>query len=170
MEQKKWLKTHPKLEWAFYGLLVLVAVLLFLFSGKGEEEKSAPDLTQTSLDDGLESRLESVLSSVAGAGTVRVMVTYEQEEEIVPVYAVEAQNTDTAENRKETPVTLGTGGEEEPMILTVRSACVRGAVIVAEGAKDLSVRNDLLRAAQAVLDIPASKIEVLCMETQKGGS
>mgnify|MGYP006079487435 CR=1 FL=1 len=44
------------------------------------------------------------------------------------------------------------------------SGLVRGAVVVAEGAQDLSVRTDLLRAAQAVLGVPSSKIEVFPME------
>lgn len=171
MELKKWIKEHPKLEWVFYGLLVLIAVLLFIFSSGGGEkaEREATESAQISVSDDIERKLESVLSAIAGAGNVRVMVTYEQEEEIVPVYAVDSQISETTETKKETPVTLGSGNEENPMVLTVKSARVRGAVIVAEGAKDIGVRNDLLRAAQAVLDVPASKIEVLSMETQKGG-
>ena len=39
-----------------------------------------------------------------------------------------------------------------------------GAVIVAEGAGDIAVRLDLIRAAQALLHLPAGDIEVFVLE------
>ena len=166
----KYFKAHPRAEWVFYGVLVLMAVMLFIFSRESPSEEQQPaSAPQAAQAQTLESQLEGVLSAIDGAGRVKVLITYEQEEEIVPVYAVDEQVTDTSETRKETPATVGSGSSEEAMVLTVRAAKVRGAVIVAEGAGDISVRSNLLKAAQAVLDVPASKIEVFSMETQKGG-
>lgn len=43
----------------------------------------------------------------------------------------------------------------------------RGAVIVSRGANDIAVRLQLLRAAQALLQLPAASIEIFPMEETK---
>lgn len=74
---------------------------------------------------GLEARLAAVLSQIAGAGEVQVLVTEED------------------------------GG-------------ICGVLIVADGAQELTVRTELMRAAMTALDVPASSVEVFARNTQKG--
>ncbi len=52
-------------------------------------------------------------------------------------------------------------GEEDGRII--------GALVVAEGAQELSVRTSLMRAAMTALDVPAANVEVFAMQTEQGG-
>ncbi|MDR1570646.1 MAG: hypothetical protein LBS72_09190 [Oscillospiraceae bacterium] len=87
-----------------------------------------PTLTGTDL----ETRLEQILSSIEGAGEVRVMV-YESNE----------QTTDGWLSSTSTKV-------GEPT----------GVVIVADGASDIRVRLELVRAVQTLMGLPASAVNV----------
>lgn len=46
---------------------------------------------------------------------------------------------------------------------------VVGVLVVAEGAQELSVRTELMRAAMTALDVPASSVEVFAMQQTEGG-
>lgn len=166
------LKAHPKLELAFYLVLAGLAVALFLMSGNSgkQETKGETASKPASAESGsLEERLCYALSAIKGVGDVRVLISYDTSEEIVPAMTVDEQQSDSSSSKSEEPVTVGTGSDEQAMVLMVRSATVRGAIIIAQGAEDVSVRMDLLRAAQAILDVPSSKIEVFPMGSGEGG-
>ena len=75
-------------------------------------------LTVELVQDEVETRLARVLSQIAGAGQVEVLVMED-----------------------------GCDG-------------VRGVLIVADGADELTVRTELMRAAMTALDVPASSVEV----------
>ena len=106
------------------------------------------------------------------------MITYETGPEIVT-----AMNTDTNTNRSETvendkeskteqqteskkPATVSGNGGSEPIVITEKQPAVRGVIVVAEGADNISVRMDLQRAVQTVLNVSAANIEVFAL----GGS
>lgn len=74
----------------------------------------------------IEQRLSSVLSQIAGAGQVEVLVTEDAQ-----------------------------GG-------------VLGVLVVADGAQNLSVRTELMRAAMTALDVPASSVEVFARNAEEG--
>jgi len=158
------LKSDKRLELAVYGGLVLLILVLYLSTLLPKEEKNktipdslnAPEHLALSEQD-VERRLEKVLSSIRGAGTVRVMITYESGPELVT-----AMSTDTNSNIAEN-VEAGSGGTT-PIVLTEKQPNVRGVIVVAEGAADIAVRLNLQRAVQTVLSIPASSIEVFELE------
>lgn len=81
----------------------------------------------------LERRLERVLGEIEGAGKVRVMVATEQAQ----------------------PAFLSQEGVSSPR--------ATGAVIVAEGAADVRVKLELIRAVSALLGIPEQSVEVFGM-------
>jgi len=58
------------------------------------------------------------------------------------------------------PATVSGSDGNEPIVLKEIEPVVRGVIVVAEGAADVTVKLDLQRAVRAVLDIPLSKIEV----------
>lgn len=167
-----WLHAHPKAEYGCYALLALLAAVLFFTGSRGAKTQAEmgkaekPAAQELSSEETLEERLQTTLSAIEGAGRVTVLISYASEEEIVPALSVSVQQSEGGtQSRSEQPVTVGGGSEEQPMVLTRRAAVARGALIVAEGAADVSVRMNLQRAAQAVLDLPAAKIEVFSMET-----
>ena len=80
----------------------------------------------TSAVGGVEERLARVLSQIAGAGQVEVLVT-EGEQGVV------------------------------------------GVLVVADGAQELSVRTELMRAAMTALDVPADAVEVFARQGEEAG-
>lgn len=177
------LKSDKKLELAVYGGLVLLILVLYLSTllPKEEKNKTIPDSLNTPehlalSEQDVERRLEKVLSSIRGAGTVRVMITYESGPELVTAMStdtnsniaenVEAGRQSTTEQQTESkrPATVTGSGGTTPIVLTEKQPNVRGVIVVAEGAADIAVRLNLQRAVQTVLSIPASSIEVFELE------
>lgn len=177
------LKSDKKLELAVYGGLVLLILVLYLSTllPKGEKNRTIPDSLNAPehlalSEQDVERRLEKVLSSIRGAGTVRVMITYESGPELVTAMStdtnsniaenVEAGRQSTTEQQTESkrPATVTGSGGTTPIVLTEKQPNVRGVIVVAEGAADIAVRLNLQRAVQTVLSIPASSIEVFELE------
>ena len=177
------LKANKKLELAVYIGLGLLVVALYLSTllpkdtTKTSADKDAAATSQTvETAQEVETRLESVLSHISGAGRVEVMITYESGPELVT-----AMNTDTNTNRSQSagdgkqssteqktesqkPATVNGGNGTEPIVITEKQPAVRGVIVVAEGAGNIAVKLSLQRAVQTVLDVPAASIEVFEME------
>lgn len=125
----------------------------------------------------LERRLERILSEIAGAGKVEVIVQLEGTE--VHVYArqtteeesvtreVDASGTVTETRqemrRSDQPVFRqgGQGRNEEALVETIFAPEVRGVLVIAEGASNEIVRYQLAQAVQTVLGVAAHRVEVL---------
>ena len=179
------IKKNKKLETALYGGLILLgAAAFFIGSAKGEQtpETAQADPGQAAERSALETeaRLAEVLSSIRGAGAVEVMITYETGTELVPAMSTDTQTGTTessgsdahsvTENSVESsqPATLNGNGGSETIILTEIQPKVRGVIVIAEGAADISVRLRLQSAVQTVLGIQADQIEVFERKSSEG--
>lgn len=126
----------------------------------------------------IEKRLEAVLSSVKGAGEIKVMVTTESYGEIQIAEETKKEQSTTTEaaqqgdERKIDVVTaeskaviLDNGdGSSSPLVLKKAEPKISGVVIVAKGGGDPIVKDALSKAAEALLNVPAHKVEVLQMK------
>lgn len=139
MGKKLWetISKIKNVQWI--AVLMLAGVLLIILSnaltpgaGPAPQETGTPQVSPSPQT--LEERLESVLSMVAGAGKVRVLVNTQQL----------------------APAAIGGQVGEE----------ITGIIVVAEGGENLSVRLELARAVQSLLDVPQSNIEILTMEKE----
>lgn len=123
----------------------------------------------------LEKRLEQILSEIEGAGSVKVMVTGDSDGEVVHAYneneeskLQEEQNdagsrSQSNEKRMERELVFmdgGTGGRV-PVVTQRYRPEVKGVVVVADGAGSSTVRQNILNAVEALLDIPTHRIQVL---------
>jgi len=171
------MKTDRKFEFMVYGGLVLVVLLLYFTSTHRQDTFSAETAATSSYytrsfsEQEVEERLEQTLSTIRGAGRVEVMITYETGPEIVPAMNIEVQEN-SAQNgsgmteslsESSKPATVSQSGTNEPIVLTERQPTIRGVIVIAEGAADISVQMDLERAAKTVLNIPLNCIEVFEM-------
>lgn len=112
----------------------------------------------------LEKRLEEVFSAVEGAGKVKVMVTLKTGNEIIVAEEEKIKESREELNKENTVVVLSNGsGAEEPLVLKEKYPEVEGVIIVAEGGGDLFVKEALSRGAQALLNVPAHKVEIFKM-------
>jgi stage III sporulation protein AG len=139
---------------------------------KGEEGLSTAEKE-------LERRLEGVLSSIAGSGDVQVTVTMAAGPEYLYAKNLSEQTrtveekdqsggnrTTTEANEEENLVLLQTvsGGKEEPVLIRAKRPEIAGVLVLAEGARDPGLREELVQAVITVLAVPAHKVTVLSKE------
>ncbi len=142
------LRSGKLFEIVAIAALALVVLLIFVMSFQKEGEEDAQDYASL-----LSARLESVLSSIEGAGEVDVFVHVRSDGErvIAMQESVSADGTIVSE-----PVLVG----GDVVVLEEKKPEITGVLVVAEGAADLSVRFNLLEAVASVLDIDQSIIKV----------
>ena len=121
------------------ALILIVAVALVCSLLLRERPDEPSQNTQQTADE--ETKLSQILSQIDGAGEVEVMITYESGPEAVPA----------------------AGGMGEQLILKELSPVIRGVVIIAQGADDISVKMQLLQAAVTVLQVEETRIDVFTM-------
>lgn len=164
------IKTNRKLEIGIYIALGLLAVLLYvgsISSGKSDSETGTSyTVSEVSVSDrDIESRLSEVLSKIRGAGTVQVMITYDTTSEIVPAMSTDTKTGESSgSSESKSPATVKRNGDEEPIVLTQIEPTVRGVIVIAEGAADISVKLNLQHAVETVLGISQNCIEVFEMD------
>ncbi|MGI5908340.1 MAG: hypothetical protein ACOX8O_06885 [Christensenellales bacterium] len=162
-------------------IIVIIAAIAFIYFTSfappaGSGEPSPAPTPQQAQAAGIEQRLARVLSSISGAGEVEVMVTYESGSQLVPAMNTKTQ-TDTQEQnqsgnqsttKSETTsnelVTVQKEGSSEAVVLREDQPKVRGVVVIAKGAGDISVRMQLAQAVCTVLDVDPSQVEVFVMK------
>ncbi|MDR1599010.1 MAG: hypothetical protein LBS11_03945 [Oscillospiraceae bacterium] len=125
------LKKFKGLEWIALVVLIGIAGSILLSDFGGAVGGSSG----ASSGSALESRLSSILSSIDGAGTVEVMI-YEAS-------SAASSSVDWL------------GG-----VSSTNAQQAVGVVVVADGAGDVRVRLELIRAVQTLMDLPASAVEV----------
>lgn len=169
------------------GLLALLGVALLLAGGRGHtiaesnqqesvQQGSSPVVTQKSADvvTALETQLAQTLSQIQGAGAVTVQITvYDLGRK---EYARDLQKTErntseesgdskqqTTEVQESQTVVQQSGGQSGNGALLLEETMpeIRGVLIVASGAEEATVQEQLLRAAATVLQVSTEKIIVL---------
>lgn len=148
---------------AVAGIIFLVASE-FLVTEKNEkitdEKITADDYAEM-----IEEKLTKLVSSIDGAGEAVVMVTVETGEE--NVYAKEVKSDEESnENRSSSKyeyeyIVIKSGSSSENgMLLKVIEPNIRGVAIVCDGGENAAVRENIINAVSAVLDIKTNKISV----------
>jgi len=172
----------------FVGLLV-VAVILSLYTssfgktsytegGRDEENRKGIQWVNHETNrDQLEEKLQEKLSSIKGAGKVEVMITYKSSKEIIP--AVNTTESQTTTEEQDTSggvrtvsqrdvnsqtVTMNDPGGTKPLVIKEVEPEIKGVIVIAEGAKDIRIKMDLMRAVQTALGVSAGQVEVFEME------
>jgi stage III sporulation protein AG len=174
---------------AFENLVIIVVVGVIiilaggLFSrpgGSGDASRaaaSAPDTDRDPLSQAsgligediimnLEKRLAGLLSQVEGAGAVEVMIYADSSSEMVPAYNDQLNSRSDEETgrislesseRRE----LALSGDDKPVILRVEIPEIKGVVVVAEGADDFLVKQELNSAVCTLLGVPEHRVRIL---------
>ncbi len=184
---KKW----DKSQWT---ILILTGVLLMVIAiptgdkqkeGKdpeplpqaAEEEVGAEDYAQ-----GLEQKLEAVLSRIDGAGRVEVMITLEDAgESVVEKDTVgevsDRQESDSAgasrteRDTKTTRETVYAEGDSKktPFVGKEKTPKIAGVLVVAQGGENTMVKQNISEAVMALFQIEVNRIKVVKMNIQEEG-
>lgn len=166
---------------ALAGILLLVVAIPVEDREKRKQEEQPIQteqgtFTASSGDYGkrLERRLEQALEQMAGVGKVKVMITLQDEGELV----VEKDRAQTSKNsaeedgsvkrtagesqsQEETVYTQDSGGT--PLIKKEVSPRVEGVLVVAEGGGDAKTVKNISDAVLALFSVEAHKIKVVKM-------
>lgn len=163
--------------------LLLIGALLMLISKPSEEPSQPtagslrpdPPVTPTTpvhQEKSLEQQLRTILSQIAGVGSVDVYVTMDTGPEQVVAEEVNSQHTtnttsqpaaattDVRETRRPVTVRDDASRVERPLVLVQKEATVRGVVVVADGASSAAVRYRLSQAVEVALGVPAHRVAV----------
>ena len=123
----------------------------------------------------VERELEAVLGLMEGVGSVKVFITWERGPERVLAFDETVEQREPAaqadagrspavsERRLQRQLAIvrdSDGRRESPVVLTERAAVVRGVMVVADGARDPSVRLAIQRAVSAALGVAPYRIHV----------
>nr|WP_317332391.1 stage III sporulation protein AG [uncultured Romboutsia sp.] len=166
--------------YSLLSLAVICGIALIAMSGLESKEVASKDeinnkITQEELSNEsskatLEEKLKNILSQIEGAGEVDVMITYESSEEIQPAFNT---NTTTEETKEvdqqggERTVTTSsenktmiTSTSNEPIVIKTNQPKINGVIVVATGAKDLTVKETLYSAVQTALQVQGHQVEI----------
>lgn len=169
------MRKNKKTEIAVYVTVGVCVLLLYLLAtggnGKKTEEGQVEVISATEAQ--IEDRLAQTLSQIRGAGKVKVMITYDTTAELVPAMSSAKQSSESKtdggstvnENESNELATINTGGEQEAVVLKEIQPKVRGVIVIAEGAADISVKLNLEYATATVLGIEADAIEIFEMRS-----
>ncbi len=150
----KWLKNKEFLIAAVLGVCVLVLYFSSFLPKKEKQETS----------ESLEQRLSSILSEIDGAGKVEVFISFEGETRFEYATTKDVQSNTSSYGDKVTEVVsektsiVVVGGA--PVILREISPKIVGVVVVAEGAGNVFVKLNIMKATAVALDVEPSIIEV----------
>ena len=126
-----------------------------------------------------EEKLEKSLLFIEGAGQVKVLITLQESEQRVLARdgtesISETTEEDAAggsrrvtENRieKKTIYTVDERGQDVPYVIKTITPSVKGVVVIAQGADQPEVRQNIIEAIQVLFDIDMNKITIVKMKT-----
>lgn len=159
------------------GIATACIVLLCMFSMFGVNDNAVETkLESESYYKQVEDRLANVLSQIKGAGEVKVMINYSGTSEIITATTKNTSTDKTTDNGSNSnrvteskteitePVIIQQNGEDVPVIIKEILPDIVGVIVVAEGAKDMSVKLNLVSAIQTLLNVSADKVEIFAMK------
>ena len=123
----------------------------------GGEDESLSDLEKYEAQ--TEKKLEELLSTVDGAGQVRVMLTWEGSSE----RQVEKDRISNADSVEEETIYQENDSGKYPYVVSWTNPKVTGVLVIAEGGGNTKVKAEILEAVQALFGIEPHKIKIMKM-------
>lgn len=167
-------------------LIITVIIINSMWSSNEKESKDdnqdnskvlAQMTTSNTTEQGdLENKLEDILGSIDGIGKVKVLIKYSESSTVVAMYNETTSENVTKEDDgnggskdvKETENKKGIvytdeNGENKPITEKVVMPVIEGAIITAQGAKDVNIKSSIVSAVEAVTGLAVHKIQVFEM-------
>lgn len=159
----------------FFLIILVITIVAINIIWKDDKEKSRISedkklaVNEKMPENTLESKLEEILSNINGVGNVKVLLTYNETEELIPVYNKKNKTSLMNENDS----SGGTRSIEESdlseevvyqneKIITQKTVSpkIEGAIITATGANNSLVKTNIIQAVEAVTGLATHKIQV----------
>lgn len=146
--------------------LVIIAVMIIIYSNvsAAKEKKEAASGGEATLTENLENRLAEILGEIEGAGEVKVMITFAGTGDKITAETTNTHTTTTNGSTSSTTTTTTTSSPilsgSDVVILQEKMPEIKGVIVVAEGAGDMTVKLKLMQATATVLGINANSIQI----------
>jgi stage III sporulation protein AG len=104
----------------------------------------------------LEEKLKNILSKMNGVGKVEVLLTYSETSSVVPLYNESTTSSTTTDSDGVTTKSqtenkeVFTNGDDEAVLEKKTMPKLEGAIVIAEGAGDTSIKTNIISAVEAV--------------------
>ena len=142
-------------------VVALGVVLMLIPWGSEKTEPVVQECGETAVQEDLEQKLESLLSTVKGAGRVEVMLT--QAAGAKKIYQTDREiNEDQV--RTNTVILVDAERAENALVAQTIPPEYLGAVVVCEGASDPNVKLAIVEAVSKATGLGADRITVLKMK------
>ena len=175
-----------KIENLVFCLILLIITIIAMNGNKNDNKQDNSNMKLVNMENSisedmnnnvdeynLQSSLKNILGKIKGAGQVEVLISYTQTSELIPLYNETSKESVTEEtdseggvrtieqkdNNKEVVYT-DKSGDKQPITQKVIMPRVEGAVILAEGANNAEVKNNIIQAVEAVTGLSSHKIQV----------
>ena len=138
-----------------------------------DKEYTEDKTNKDSSENDLQSRLETILSKIEGVGDTKVLITYSQTSQTIPLYNEDSLVSDTEEkdtgggtrkisenNSKKEVIYQEINGEKVPVTQSTINPKIEGAIVLAKGANNSEVKLKITQAVEAATGIPTHKIQV----------
>lgn len=125
----------------------------------------------------MKKELTTTLSQINGVGRVSVMIYFNGSSESIPATNSTDTNKKTEEKDKEggtrtttentqssSIVTTGESGSNKALIVKEIKPSIGGVMVIAEGANNSSLKEEITNAVKILLDLPANKVTVSPMK------
>lgn len=151
-----------------YVLIVcLVGLALVCFPTADIETESTETLAAADTSK-LESKLEDILTEMAGVGRVKVVLTAKSSSESVYAYNEDktmskSQGNQSADSHSSL-ASIGSSGSQQPVMIRTNEPEYRGAFIVCDGADTAKIRLEITQAVSSLTGISSDNIVISKMK------
>lgn len=144
-----------------YVLLVVLAGILLMALPESKEEQEKPEKTVEASQPCLQESLTDILSQIAGAGKVKVLLT--EAAGAQTIYQTDEDHS-TSDIRRQTVLVTNASREEAGLVKQVNPPTYQGAIVLCQGADSASVRLSIVEAVSNATGLSTDKISVLKMK------
>ena len=175
----------------FLIVILIVTILIINFILKSdkssfkEEQKTdkvlavTESLSEEQNNNSMQKELEKILSSIKGVGKVKVFISYSESSKTIAMYDEKTttssteetdsggglRNTTSTQTQKDV-IFSEKDGSQVPMTQKVIMPTIEGAIITAEGAKNVNIKTNIVNAVKSATGLSIDKIQVFEMEGQ----
>ena len=150
-----------------YVWIVLLAGLVLMMIPERNGATTQTEIQQSDFvsdEISLEDQLEEILCRIEGAGEVKVMLGIAQGERIVyQTDSTHSQSDTNTDTRSQTILVTDSERNETGLVHQIDPPVYRGAVVLARGADNPTVRLSIVNAVSNVTGLGADKISVVKM-------
>lgn len=167
MELGKWKTRLKEIAGKYrYVILILLVGMLFMIQPKIVEEETIDAAVHTEGEKSeLCDQLEEILKHVDGAGNVKVMLSVDEGESTVyQTDTTSSTGEKSSDIRSQTILITDSQRNETGLIYQINPPVYKGAIILAQGADEPTIKLAIVEAVSRVTGLGANSISVLKMK------